>query len=79
MKQDVNLEHKIQPLIVCPLDHSVLYGAVLSHPAEQGHQGEKANPVAFDAVSQKPSQEDPACPDGGLQAWLVVLGVRLPI
>ena len=76
MKQEVNLEHKIQPLIVCPLDHSVLYGAVLSHPAEQC---EKANPVAFDTVSQKPSLEDPGCPDGGLQAWLVVLGVRLPI
>ena len=76
MKQEVDLEQKLQHLIVCSLDHSVLYGAVISHP---GEQGEKANPVAFDTVSPKPSQEDPGCPDGGLQAWLVVLGVRLPM
>src|ERR1700761_2410634 len=63
MKQEVDLEQKLQPLIVCSLDHSVLYGAVISHP---GEQGEKANPVAFDTVSPKPSQEDPGCPDGGL-------------
>jgi hypothetical protein len=38
-------------------------------------QSEKCDSVAFD--SAKHSQKD--CPDGGLQAWLVVLGVRLPM
>ena len=76
MKQEVDLEQKIQPLIVCSLDQSVLYGTVLSHP---GEQGEKDNPVAFNTVSQTPSQEDVGCPDGGLQAWLAVFGVRLPV
>jgi hypothetical protein len=63
---------KLQPLISCSLDHSSLCDApVSSHTRAQSQKGDSA---AFD-FEPRNSQED--CPDGGLQAWLVVLGVRL--
>ena len=77
MEQQLKLEHtlpcKLKPLFLYSLDHSTFYGA--SVPSHPGAQSEKCDSVTFD--SAKPSQED--CPDGGLQAWLVVLGVRLPV
>src|SRR6266702_6295034 len=77
--QQPDLGHKLpakfESLILYSLDHSTLYGAsVLSHP---GAQSEKGSTVSFDSAPRKHSQGD--CPDGGLQAWLVVLGVRLPV
>ena len=75
MKQEIDLGPKHQSLILCSLDHSILYGTVPSYP---NTQSEKGNLVVFDPTPQKNSQEDQGCPDGGLQAWLVVLGVCLP-
>ncbi|KAI9459459.1 MFS general substrate transporter [Lactarius psammicola] len=73
MAQQSNLGHKLPPklqsLVLYSLDHSTLYDAsVLSHP---GLQSEKRNSVDFDSAPQR-QQDD--CPDGGLQAWLVLLG-----
>ena len=76
MKKELDLEHKHQPLILCSLDPSILCGTVPSYP---NTQSEKGSPVVFDQAPQKSSQEDSGCPDGGLQAWLVVLGVCLPV
>ncbi|KAI9459460.1 hypothetical protein BJY52DRAFT_1223082 [Lactarius psammicola] len=61
---------KSQPLILYSPDHPTLYGA--SVPTRPGAQSEKGNLVASDPAPQKHSQDD--YPDGGLQAWLVVLG-----
>ncbi len=74
MAQELDLGHKLQPFVPYSLDHSTLYGA--SDPSYPGTQSEKGNPVAFDSAPRNQSQDD--YPDGGLQAWLVVLGVRLP-
>ena len=79
MAQQLNLGHtlpcKLQPLILYSLDPSTLSGAPFkSHPGVQNKKGDSA---AFDPVPRKHTQED--CPDGGLQAWLVLLGVRLPV
>lgn len=76
MKQELDLGHKHQPLILCSLERSILHGTVPSYPSTQS---EKGNPVVFNPAPQKNSREDSGCPDGGLQAWLVVLGVRLPV
>ena len=40
-------------------------------------QNEKDSSVVYESALRKPSQED--YPDGGLQAWLVVLGVRVSV
>jgi hypothetical protein len=57
------------------LKPSILSGASLqSHPDVQN---KKDHLAALKSVPWEHSQED--CPDGGLQAWLVVLGVRLPV
>ena len=74
MAQQFTVRHthpsKLQPFISFPLDLLTLRDA--SIPSYPLAKSEKGDPAAFD--SELP-QED--CPDGGLQAWLVVLGVRL--
>ena len=77
MAQQLNLEHalpcKLQPLILYSLDPPALCGvSVPSHPVVQN---EKDNSAASESAPKNQSQED--YPDGGPQAWLVVLGVRL--
>ena len=77
MAQQLNLKHthpcKLQPLISYSLDHATLCGeSVASHPRAQSENGHSAT---FDSEPRKRSQEE--CPDGGLRAWLVVLGVCL--
>lgn len=74
MKQELDLAHTPQPLILCSSENSnsSLCNAVPSH---LGSQSEKGDPVALDTAPRKYSQEDPGYPDGGLRAWLVVLGV----
>ena len=79
MAQQFNLDHtlpcKLQPFILYSLDPSTLSGGPFkSHPGVQNKKGDSA---IFDSLPRKQSQDD--CPDGGLQAWLVVLGVRLPV
>jgi hypothetical protein len=57
------------------LDPSILSGASFQpHP---GEQNKKDHLASLKSAPREHSQED--CPDGGLQAWLVVLGVRLPV
>lgn len=65
---------KLQSLsLYYSLDPSVLSGAPIKpHP---GLQNKKDHIAALKPTPLEHSQED--CPDGGLQAWLVVLGVRL--
>ncbi|KAI9464986.1 MFS general substrate transporter [Lactarius psammicola] len=63
-----------QPSVPYSLDHSTLYGA--SVPSHPGTRSEKGDSVGLDSAPRNQSQDD--YPDGGLQAWLVVLGVRLP-
>ena len=75
MTQQLNLGPKLRPLILCSIDHSTSYVAsVPSHPCAQ-----KCYSASFDSAppGQIHPQED--YPDGGLQAWLVVLGVRLSV
>ncbi|KAN0141818.1 MFS general substrate transporter [Lactarius tabidus] len=74
MKQELNLTHKPQPLILCSSENSnsTLCDAVPSH---LGALSEKGDPVVLDTAPRKYFQEDPGCPDGGLRAWLVLLGV----
>ncbi|KAI9446199.1 MFS general substrate transporter [Lactarius indigo] len=71
MVQQLDLAHtlpgKFQPFILYSIDHSTLYGA--SVPS---HRCEKGSTTAIDSAPRQYSQGD--CPDGGLQAWLVVLG-----
>ena len=79
MAQQLNLGHalpcKLQPLILYSLDPSTLSGS--SFKSRTGVQNKKGDLTVCDSATRKHSQED--CPDGGLQAWLVVLGVRLPV
>jgi hypothetical protein len=79
MAQQLNLECalpcKFQPLILYSLDPPTLRGA--SVPSHLVVQNEEDNSAAFKSVPQNDTQED--YPDGGLQAWLVVLGVRLSL
>lgn len=65
--------YKLQPVNLYSLDHSTLYGA--SAPSRPTVQSEKGGSVAFDSAPPEHLQDD--CPDGGLQAWLMVLGVRI--
>ena len=74
MKQELDLAHKPQTLILCSLERSTLCNVVPSH---LGVQSEKGDPVVLDTAPRKYSQEDSGCPDGGLRAWLVVFGVSL--
>ena len=73
MDQQLNLGHsdpcKTEPLILNP--HDPLCNA--SVPYHSSKESEKGDSAAFDPASH--SLED--CPDGGLRAWLVVLGVRI--
>jgi hypothetical protein len=75
MAQRLNLGHalpcKPQPLIVYSPDPSTLGDA--SAPGHPVMKSEKGDSAASDLALH--SLED--CPDGGLRAWLVVLGVRL--
>ena len=79
MAQQLNLERalpcKFQPLILYSLEAPTLRGA--SVPSYPVVQNEKGNSVALKSAPQSHTQED--YPDGGLQAWLVVLGVRLSL
>ncbi|KAI9432733.1 MFS general substrate transporter [Lactarius indigo] len=72
MAQELDLEHKLHPFTSCYPDHSTstLHGGSVTSLA--GVQGEKGISVTLTLAPHKDSQED--CPDGGLQAWLVVLG-----
>ncbi|KAI9454244.1 MFS general substrate transporter [Lactarius psammicola] len=70
MAQELDLGHKPQPLILCSPDYPTLYGG--SVPSLSSAQSEKSNSETFASAPRRHSQED--CPDGGLQAWLVVLG-----
>ena len=74
MAQQLDLGLKLEPSAPHPLDHSTLHDT--SAPPHPGTQSEKSDSAAFDSEPQNQSQDD--YPDGGLQAWLVVLGVRLP-
>src|SRR5258708_2216341 len=71
MAEKLHLETKPVPV---SLDHSTLDGA--SVPPHPGTQTEKCNSVTFGVEPRNQSQDD--YPDGGLRAWLVVLGVRVP-
>ena len=72
MAEKLDLEPK--PVSVS-LDHSTLNGtSVLPHP---GPQSEKRDSVTFGAEPRNHSHDD--YPDGGLRAWLVVLGVCVPV
>ena len=55
-------------------DHPILHGNSAS--PQPGIQIEERDSVAFYPEPRNQSQDD--YPDGGLRAWLVVLGVRLP-
>ena len=75
MAQQLDLGHlhprKSQPLILYSRGPSKLCGtSVPSHPEAQGEKGDSA---PFDPAPHSLGD----CPDGGLQAWLIVLGVRL--
>jgi hypothetical protein len=73
MTQELYNGQKAQPVILCPLDDSTVHGvSVPSHPDAQSEKGDSA---AFDSDLRDYSQDD--YPDGGLQAWLTVLGVSL--
>ena len=78
MAQQLNLglaqPSKLQSLsLYCSLDPAILSGASFqSYPSVQNKQDHQA---ALKSASREDSKED--CPDGGLKAWLVVLGVRL--
>ena len=84
MAQQLNLEHalpcKLQPLILYSLEPPTLCGVTVpSHPVAQN---EKVNSAASESAPKNHSQEDypeEDYPDGGLQAWLVVLGVRVSV
>ena len=71
MAQELDIGQKLQPVISCPLDDSTLYG-ISSHPDAQSEKGDSA---AFDSAPRTHPQDD--YPDGGLHAWLMVLGVSL--
>ncbi|KAI9438146.1 MFS general substrate transporter [Lactarius indigo] len=70
MAQELDLGQKLQPSLSCPLDHSALYSA--SDPSHPDAQSEKGYSATHDSTPLNRPQGD--CPDGGLQAWLVVFG-----
>jgi hypothetical protein len=75
MAQELDIEQKLHPVILCPLDDSTLYCASdPSHPEVQTKaQSEKGDAAASDSAPLNHSQDD--YPDG-LHAWLMVFGVR---
>ena len=74
MAQKLDLGLKLQPSAPHSLDHSTFHGT--SDPPHPDTQNEKGYSMTLDSEPQNQSQDD--YPDGGLRAWLVVLGVRLP-
>ena len=74
MVQELDIGQKLQPVILCPLDDTTVHGA--SVPSYPDKQSEKGDSAAFDSEPRNDSQEEDY-PDGGLQAWLTVLGVSL--
>lgn len=72
MAQELDPGHKFLPLI---LDHLALDGASVSSHTGAQSESEKGVSMAFELALPNRSQDD--YPDGGLQAWLVVFGVRL--
>ena len=69
--QELDIEQKLQPVIFYPPDNSTFYDT--SVPSHQDAQSEKGDSVAFELSPRNHPQDD--YPDGGLHAWLMVLGV----
>jgi len=70
MAQKLDLGPKLQPSALHSLDHSTFHGT--SDPPHPGTRNEKGDVGTFDSELRNLSQDD--YPDGGLRAWLVVLG-----
>ena len=73
MVQQLDIGQKLHPVTLGPLHDTTVYGA--SDPTHPDAQREKGESAAFDSEPRNYSQDD--YPDGGLQAWLTVLGVGL--
>jgi hypothetical protein len=73
MEQQPHLRPTLQLSSPHSLGLSTLHGK--SAPPYPSIQVEEGDPVTLYSNPQNQSQDD--YPDGGLQAWLVVLGVRL--
>jgi hypothetical protein len=73
MEQQLHLRPKLQLSSPHSLGHSTLHDKPAPlHPSIQIEEGD---PVTLYSNLRSQSQDD--YPDGGLRAWLVVLGVRL--
>jgi hypothetical protein len=75
MEQQLHLRDK--PKLSSPhsLDDSTLHGK--SAPTYPEIQTKEGDPVTIDSEPRNQTEDD--YPDGGLHAWLVVLGVRHPV
>ncbi|KAI9446197.1 MFS general substrate transporter [Lactarius indigo] len=73
MAQQLDFGPKLQPFLLCSIDHSTLCDpSVVSRPHPGAHaQSEKRDSEALDSASRYLPED---YPDGGLRAWLVVLG-----
>jgi hypothetical protein len=74
MEQQLHLRDKLKLSSPHFLDDSTLHEK--SAPPHPDIQIEEVDPVTFDSDPRNQTEDD--YPDGGLRAWLVVLGVRHP-